>query len=643
MKSISKIFAEGGTLQQVLPHFQPRQSQQRMAEAITDLKASQDTLVVEAETGTGKTFAYVAPALLKNGKTIISTGTKNLQEQLFHRDIPVLKEHLAPEKQVRLLKGRANYLCLHRQKQAQINPKEINPTVERQLKIVKRWSVGTKTGDLSELKGIPEHAEVIPFITSTQDNCLGKECPFYEDCYVFKARRQAQEADIVVVNHHLFFADAALRESGYGELIPDADLIVFDEAHQVLDIASTYFSRAISTGRLYSLCKDAQLICQIELKDAHIIVQSTDKLLQEIQAFRALFPETPGRFSLAQRQSIEELPVAYQNVYALIQNTLEACQLHKGRSQDLDVIIEKLDESIELFDLVMEAPQAGFCYWHETSKRAVSFHRTPIHVQDQFQRFMGEQKASWVFTSATLTVNQQFEYFTQRLGLQRVKTLMLESPFDYAKQALFCVPRYLPEPMDPKMRQTLIDIIEQVAVPNSGGTFVLFTSYRALNEAHEYFSKRPEKLQGKLLLVQGQQSKRELMKQFIEAEQAILLGTSSFWEGVDVAGQALSCVIIDKLPFSSPDDPLLQARMQDCQQQGKNPFMTIQIPEAIIAMKQGAGRLIRTVQDTGCLVVCDNRLVTRGYGQMFIKSLPSMRRTRSLSEVISFLTSTSKV
>ncbi|WP_113906472.1 ATP-dependent DNA helicase [Aliidiomarina celeris] len=636
MTRIADVFRTDGALSKALPGFQPRPAQQQMASAIADLTTVGEQLVVEAETGTGKTFAYVAPALLQSGKVILSTGTRNLQEQLYHRDMPRLREVLAPGKIVTLLKGRANYLCLLRLEQFSAHPGDAHEDALKQLQTVRHWANRTKHGDIGELSALPEDAVIIPRITSTQDNCLGRDCKHYEDCYLVKARKEALEADIVVVNHHLFCADLVLKDTGFGELIPEADLVVFDEAHQLPEIASQYFSETLSTRQITELCRDLQVIYHTAVRDARALSQMATQVERFAKEVRLQFPLDTERGNSRQILARDEVAKAVQALEEKLEQLTRICETLVGRDKGLDQCIERLELLRKRWQLVFTTARNGYSFWYESSPRHVSFHRTPLSVAEPFGKAMADQEARWVFTSATLTVDHSFDYFNARLGLHKPKTLQLESPFNFAEQAMLCMPRYLPEPHEREMFTALADIVEQVVAANHGGTFVLFTSHRMLQAVAKRLHDRVDRT----LYVQGSTSKRELLARFSEEGNAVLLGTSSFWEGVDVPGQALRCVIIDKLPFASPDDPLLQARVEDCRRQGRDPFQEVQLPQAVIAMKQGAGRLVRSVNDEGVLIICDNRVVTRNYGKTFLASLPPMARTRSLAEAIAFLQKT---
>lgn len=633
MPTIEQVFAKQGALAGVIQGFTPRKAQTDMAEAVQQAIKNKQQLVVEAGTGTGKTFAYLTPALLSSKKVVVSTGTKNLQEQLFHRDLPLLKKALATNKRTVLLKGRSNYLCLHRLSQHGGKSNLVDKSVLHELTLVRQWASGTKSGDIGELKSLPEDARVLPFVTSTQDNCLGKDCPDYEDCYLVKARREALDADLVVVNHHLFFADMALKDTGFGELIPDADVILFDEAHQIPDIASEYFGESLSSRQLQDLGMDLELVYRTKLKDAQQLSKVAEKLRYITGDLRLLFPEQgeKGNWRLALER--EDVQAQLDKLHEILDLVYEVVKLHLGRDKDLDTIYERCAQARSQLERLTDVDKKGVSLWYETTIKHIVLHLTPLSIARRFADYMAEPKRTWVFTSATLMVGGGFEHFIRQMGLQGAQTLALDSPFDYQQQALLCVPRYLPEPSAFAMRQTLTRIAQQLIKASNGRCFLLFTSHAMLREVADGL----EAVIDNPILVQGSTSKRALLEAYLQADNAVLLGTGAFWEGVDVRGDALTCVLIDKLPFAAPDDPLLEARIEDCRKHGGNPFAQIQIPQAVITLKQGAGRLIRDSADRGVLVICDNRLVTRDYGKTFLASLPDMRRTRTLDSALTFL------
>lgn len=633
MPSISSVFSADGLLARTIDGFVPRDAQTEMAKAVKTALDKKQSLIVEAGTGTGKTFAYLAPALMGKGKAIVSTGTKNLQEQLYHRDLPLVKKALGSLRKTALLKGRANYLCLHRLSQHGGNSTLLEKETLDQLSAVKTWSTTTKTGDMGELKTLPEDARVLPLVTSTVDNCLGRDCLDYEDCYLVKARRNALDADVIVVNHHLFFADMALKDTGFGELVPEADAVIFDEAHQIPDIASDYFGEALSTRQLSEMAKDITLLFRTVLKDAGQLDKAADKCRIVAADLRLLFPETPQRGNWVEAMEREDVQTQISRLADALGVLHEVCKLNIGRDKDLDNLYERIVQAREQLDSFRNTTQTGVSLWYETSPRHLVLHLTPLSIAAKFRRFISDPPRGWIFTSATLMVDDGFEHFQRRMGLEDATTLGLDSPFDYQKQAVLCVPRYLPEPNSFQLKQTLLETAKSLIKASRGRCFLLFTSHAMLKE-----------IAGKLadevdnpLLVQGTTTKQALLAEYLADEKAVLLGTGAFWEGVDVRGSDLVCVMIDKLPFASPDDPLLQARMEDVKKRGANPFAAIQIPQAVITLKQGAGRLIRDPGDKGVLVICDNRLVTKPYAKTFLASLPDMRRTRSIGEVEAFL------
>ena len=632
---ISTTFSADGALGKAIPGFQPRQAQLDMAEAVQQAIKDDSQLVVEAGTGTGKTFAYLVPALLSGKKTIISTGSKNLQEQLFHRDLPLMVDALGYFGQVALLKGRSNYLCLDRlsRQLVESHNNESDPTLLSQLIKVRSWSSETKSGDLGECDEIAEDSPVIPTITSTNDNCLGKECPSFQDCFVLKARKRALDADVVVVNHHLFLADLAIKETGFGELIPEADVFIFDEAHQLPDIASQYFGQSISSRQIRELAKDIEIGYRTEARDMRQLQKVADRLAQAAMEMRIVLGESSFRGNW--REALKSPQVVRE--VARLQDTLDLAtdvlKLTLGRSQLLDAAFERACTVKSRIERVCDTSITGYSYWYDTSPRHFSLHITPLSVADKFREQIEMKKGTWIFTSATLAVSDDFGHFTHRLGLKPAKQFSLPSPFDYEKQARLCVPRYLPEPNSPGLAQKLVAMLAPVIEKNNGRCFFLCTSHSMMRELTEGF----REALAIPVLMQGETSKQKTLAEFMELGNALLVATGAFWEGIDVRGDTLSCVIIDKLPFTAPDDPLLKARIEDCRLSGGEPFNQVQLPDAVITLKQGVGRLIRDKNDKGVLVICDNRLVTRDYGGVFLQSLPAIPRTRDLGQLSAFL------
>lgn len=626
-------FAPEGPLAKAIPGFKPRAAQQEMAQAVSRAIRRKEELVVEAGTGTGKTYAYLVPALRAGTKVIISTGSKALQDQLYSRDLPTVTTAIAYSGKVAILKGRSNYLCLERLEQQSMTGGELAGQMLTEMVSLHGWSHQTLDGDISNCSEVPEDSMVWPLVTSTNDNCLGSDCPQYKDCFVVKARRRAMDADLVVVNHHLFLADLVVKETGFGELIPDAQVMIFDEAHQLPDIASQYFGQQLSSRQLMDLAKDITIAYRTEVRDMAQLQKSADRLSQSAQDFRLALGDPGFRGNL--RDVLEQQPV--QRALVLLDDALELCydviKMSLGRSALLDAAFERATLYRNRLKRLRDVSVPGYSYWYECSARHFILALTPLTVADKFLEVMKEKPGAWIFTSATLAVNDDVSHFTSRLGLDEAKSLLLPSPFDFQHQALLCVPRYLPSPNQPGGARQLARMLRPVIEANRGRCFFLCTSHAMMRELAEEF----RATMTLPVLVQGETSKSRLLAEFIAAGDALLVATGSFWEGVDVRGDALSCVIIDKLPFTAPDDPLLKARIDDCRLRGGDPFNDVQLPEAVITLKQGVGRLIRDTSDRGVVIICDNRLVMRPYGGVFLNSLPPAPRTRDLQQAIRFL------
>ncbi|MEE3661472.1 ATP-dependent DNA helicase [Brenneria sp. g21c3] len=629
-------FATDGALAKAISGFKPREPQRQMAQAVVQAIGKQQALVVEAGTGTGKTYAYLAPALRADKKVIISTGSKALQDQLYNRDLPMVAQALKYKGKLALLKGRSNYLCLERLDQQSLAGGDLPAEMLSDIVRLRGWSSETTGGDVTTCAGVAEDSPVWPLVTSTNDNCLGSDCPRYKECFVVKARRKAMDADIVVVNHHLYLADMVVKESGFAELIPDSDVVIFDEAHQIPDIASQYFGQQLSSRQLMDLAKDIVIAYRTEVRDAAQLQKSADRLSQSTQDFRLALGEPGYRGNLREILAQPTL----QRALVLLDDALELCydvaKLSLGRSALLDAAFERATLYRGRLKRLMDVQQSGYSYWYECSSRHFVLALTPLSVADRFRELMKEKPSAWVFTSATLSVNDRLTHFTDRLGLDEnnTQTLLLPSPFDYASQALLCVPRYLPETNRPGAARKLAAMLRPLIEANQGRCFMLCTSHQMMRDLAAEFRATLTLP----VLLQGETGKAQLLSQFVSAGNALLVATSSFWEGVDVRGDTLSCVIIDKLPFTSPEDPLLKARIEDCRLRGGEPFDDVQLPDAVITLKQGVGRLIRDIDDRGVLVICDNRLVMRPYGEVFLNSLPPAPRTRDLGRAIAFLT-----
>ncbi len=632
MKLISQLLGPDGLLAQHLQGFTFRPQQLAMAEQVAETLEQGGVLITEAGTGTGKTFAYLVPVLLSGRKVIISTGTKNLQDQLFKRDLPTVRDAMAIPVNVALLKGRSNYLCIHRMESAVLEGRLRAPEMVDHLMNVQRWSGRTRSGDIVELHDIPEQSPIWPVVTSTTDNCLGQECPSYTECHLVEARRRAQEADLIIINHHLLCADFALKEEGFGELLPTVDAFLVDEAHQLPEVASNFFGLTVSGRQLLDLARDTGMEYKREAGELQDIPEQATVLSKAVRDLRLAFGLELRRGPWDEIRGDEWVGRALDHVREQLDGLNVLLEEVKGRGKGLDSCIGRCRQLMQQLSSLCDEEGDEDIRWFETHRQSFHLNRTPLQIADLFRARMEDHPASWIFTSATLAVGESFHHFQAQLGLEEARTACLDSPFDYPNQALWFVPRGMPEPRSPEFIGALVDLAVPILEASRGRAFLLFTSHRALRSAAEALEPRVDFP----LLVQGDAPKPELLEQFRTLGNAVLLGTTSFWEGVDVRGEALSCVLIDKLPFASPGDPVLQARIDVLKKLGGNPFMEYQVPQAVIALKQGAGRLIRDVTDRGVLVICDPRLLSKPYGRLFLDSMPPMARTRDLADVQRF-------
>lgn len=632
MTDTKHFFSHKGPLSTVISGYQPRAAQLEMADAIADAIASKQNLIAEAGTGTGKTFAYLAPAILSGKKTIISTGTKNLQDQLFNKDLPVIRKAMKMPFMAALLKGRSNYLCTYRLQNSLTSTLGFSKEDAQALAKIHAWAKRTQTGDTSEMSDVSETNPIWYQATSTLDNCLGQDCPDYADCFLVKARKKAQEADVLVVNHHLLCADWSLREGGFGELLPNAEVVIIDEAHQLADTASNFLGITLGSKQLNDLSQDALMEYFKDATDIPALRTACEDMEHEIKDLRLAFGMELKRGDWQDIATNPKLMAGIQSVKEQLQRLTEQLKLASVKTKALESCYKRAEEITGQLDLILDDRSSKWIRWYEIHRKTFTLSLTPLDIAAEFNSFMQQHKAAWIFTSATLSIANRFDYFANNLGLTEANRASWESPFDYPNQSLFYHPKGLPQPNDPNFIPTIIDFALPVLQASQGRAFFLFTSHRALNQAAELLEKKIKYP----LFIQGSRPKALLLEQFKATDNAVLLGTSSFWEGVDVRGEALSCVIIDKLPFSSPGDPVLKARLEAMSQQGKNPFFEYQLPTAVIALRQGIGRLIRDVTDRGVLMVCDPRLLKKSYGQLFLDSVPAMKRTRDIADVQAF-------
>ena len=649
MLDLQEIFGPSGPLAQALADFRVRREQLHMAQRVADALAARESLIIEAGTGTGKTFAYLVPVLLSGRRVLISTGTRTLQDQLFAKDLPLVAAALGRPARVALLKGRANYLCRYRLERIDAQGEQLalgdfGATRTRanraMLARVQRWARTTRRGDLAELRGLSDTNPVWPQVTSTRESCLSARCPEFARCHVVAARREALEADVVIVNHHLLLADLALKEDGFGDLLGSADAIILDEAHQIPDLATQFFGAHVSSRQVETLLKD--LKAELATANAaalpegcwHAPAASLHEAEDALLGLRAAAGSSPGRLAWSPGASslaagVRALEEALHGLHAALAPAEEATALAQLAERAADVAanlarIGALDEPDGARTL-------------ESNPRGFTLSLMPFDISTRFRALLESRGGAWIFTSATLCLGEEFAHFTGRLGITDAATLRIESPFDHERQSLLYLPQGLPEPASAGYVAAVIDTAEPLIRAAGGGAFLLFTSHRALAQGAALLRARWSDTPPFRLLVQGEAPRERMLEEFRADGNAVLLGTASFWEGVDVKGAALRLVIIEKLPFASPEDPLVRARIEHLNASGANAFRDYQLPEAALALKQGAGRLIRSEEDYGVIVICDPRLVGRSYGRVFIAALPPMNVTRDADEVRRFL------
>ncbi len=643
-EAIELAFSSSGALAAVDPNHAEREVQLEMALAVADAIEGHSALVVEAGTGVGKTFAYLVPALISGARTLLSTATKTLQDQLFVRDLPRLRSALNLPLTVALLKGRSSYLCLHRLGQARHEAHLPDRLAVRALAKVEAWAQTTASGDLAEMEGLDERSSIIPLVTSSRENCLGSECPEHRACHVMKARREAMLADLVVVNHHLFFADMALRDSGVAELLPSVEVAIFDEAHQLAEAGVQFLGTTLGSSQVIDFARD---MLAVGLQQARglapwqDLAAACDHAARELRiAVQGNLGEVRGSLKLRWSERAEAPPfvAALERLGVVCSEAALALDTVSEIAPDFVRLEERAKRLSQLAGQFVERPAEGRIRWIDVLSHQARLVESPLDIRDALREQMAQSAKAWIFTSATLGDDDRLTWFTEPAGLDDARVVRLGSPFDYRSHARVFVPRAFPKPSDPGHAAAVATLAARCVRALGGRTFVLTTTLRSLNavgaQLRSDFDAAGDAIE---VLVQGQGSKRQLMQRFLDAPNAVLVGSQSFWEGVDVPGEALQCVVIDKLPFPPPNDPLVEARVKRLESEGRNAFAEYFVAEAAVALKQGAGRLIRSETDRGLLVVCDPRMATMGYGRRLFAALPPMTRIENESEALDWL------
>lgn len=634
--TMADIFGPGGILAKRLPTYEQRPSQLEMAEIVEEAFRQHSHALVEAGTGTGKTLAYLIPAIRSGRRVVISTATKSLQEQLFNKDVPFIQKHFAPDLKVALMKGRNNFLC--RQKVHQLDGQPMLKGIDEieWFQQIQQWEKLTETGDRAELTFLPDDSDLWSLIDARRETCTGQKCPEFPRCFLTAMRQRAQEADLIIVNHHLFFADLAIRQDDFGSILPEYSAVIFDEAHEIEDVASDYFGRQVSSYRFEELARDAEHVLRLLQINSTELRKVIARLRERSRAFFEAFPEREGRFPFEppERAGFLEQNREHYDELAQAAKRLEAeLAALPSKPEELMGIARRAAELRRELAFLLESDERNYVYWFERRGKGVFLAATPIDVSQILRERLFQQFDTVLLTSATLAVASRFDFLKQRLGLDAAKERVLPPEFDFRSQALLYIPRALPDVRHTTFSARAAEEISRILEISEGRAFCLFTSYAQMREVHDRVSKKVSFP----LLLQGTAPRTILLDRFRTTPHAVLFATSSFWQGVDVPGAQLSCVIIDRLPFAVPSDPIVAARVRALQEDGRNAFAEYQVPEAVLALKQGFGRLIRSKSDRGILVILDNRIRRMHYGKIFLESLPEYTTTQDLAEVARFM------
>jgi ATP-dependent DNA helicase DinG len=639
--TMEQIFGPGGFLERsMIGGYEHRPAQLQMAEAVHDAFQKHHHTVVEAGTGTGKTLAYLLPAICSGRRVVISTATKSLQEQLYQKDVPFLQKHFAPNLRVAVMKGRSNFLCLSKMHALADQPMLKGMEEVDAFRQIRDWSKLTETGDRAELTFLPDDSELWSRIDARRDTCTGKKCPEFEKCFLTQMQNRAKEADLIIVNHHLFFADLALKQDDFGSILPEYSAVVFDEAHEMEDVASDYFGQQISNFRFEELARDADHAMRLTKMGSPTLLRRTQRIREKSRAFFDSFPPRDGRFPFT-RQEREAFLEQNREGYDALLNACKAMETEFAaltqKPEELTRIARRSFEIRQELSFLFESNEKNYVYWFERRNKGVFLAATPIDISQILREKLFEAFDTVILTSATLTVAGRFEFIRQRLGLDHVKECALPPEFDFQQQALLYLPQKMPDVRDAGFPGKAADEIVQLLELSQGRAFCLFTSYSQMNDLFERVRTRVDFP----LMLHGTAPRSVLLERFKNTPNAVLFAAASFWQGVDVPGEQLSCVIVDRLPFAVPSDPIVAARVRALQEEGRNPFSEFQVPEAVLALKQGFGRLIRAKTDRGVLALLDTRIQRMPYGKIFLESLPRYRRTNDLEDVSRFLSAAS--